>query len=97
MAGPTKKKGPKTTKQLERYFKGAANHRRIAILLAVEREPGISVDELTERLDGNFKTISQHTHSLVRAGLLNKLYQGRSVAHELSPYGKLFSDFIRTF
>jgi len=30
----------KTPKQLERYFKGAANHRRIAILLAAEKKQG---------------------------------------------------------
>jgi DNA-binding transcriptional ArsR family regulator len=94
---PEKGSGPKTSKQLERYFKGAANHHRIAILLVVEREPGITVDLLTERIDGNMKTISQHTHSLVRAGLLNKAYKGRMVAHELSPYGRRFTSFIKSF
>ena len=89
--------GPKTVKQLERYFKGAANHNRIAILLVVAKEPGITVDQLTERLDGNLKTISQHTHSLVRAGLLNKSYKGRMVAHELPPYGRRFVSFIKSF
>ena len=87
----------KTPKQLERYFKGAANHRRIAILLAVEQNDGIAVEELAGALGANFKTISQHTCSLVRAGLLNKEYRGRRVAHSLSPYGKLFLKFMRTF
>ena len=64
----------KTPKQLERYFKGAANHWRIAILLAVEKNDGITVEGITNMLKGNFKTVSQHTRSLVQAGLLNKNY-----------------------
>jgi DNA-binding MarR family transcriptional regulator len=87
----------KTSKQLERYFKGAANHRRISILLAVEKNDGITVEEISEELDANFKTISQHTRSLVQAGLLNKTYQGRQVAHSLSPYGRSFLKFMKTF
>lgn len=87
----------KTPKQLERYFKGAANHRRIAILCAVKKNDGIAVDGIAKMLDGNFKTISQHTRSLVQAGLLNKKYRGRQVTHSLSPYGKLFFRFMETF
>ena len=87
----------KTPKQLERYFKGAANHWRIAILLTVEKNEGISVDGITEELAADFKNISQHTRRLVQAGLLNKKYQGRRVIHSLSPYGKLFIRFIETF
>jgi len=87
----------KTPKQLERYFKGAANHWRIAILLAVEKNEGIAVEEIAEELDADFKNISQHTRRLVQAGLLNKKYRGRQVAHTLSPYGKSFLKFMRTF
>lgn len=87
----------KSPRQLERYFKGAANHRRIAILLAVERSEGIGVQGLADTLKANLKTISQHTRALVQAGFLRKTYQGRAVAHSLSPYGKLFLAFLRKF
>ncbi len=87
----------KTAKQLERYFKGAANHRRIDILFTVERNDGIAVEEIADTLQANFKTISQHTRSLVHAGLLNKKYRGRQVTHSLSPYGKSFLKFMKTF
>lgn len=87
----------KTPKQLERYFKGVANHRRIAILTVVEKSEGISVEEISDKLDANFKTVSQHTRVLVHAGLLNKTYRGRRVAHSLSPYGRAFLKFIKTF
>ena len=87
----------KKPKQLERYFKGAANHRRIAILLVVEKNEGIAGEELAGVLGANIKTISQHTRALVHAGLLNKQYRGRRVAHSLSPYGRAFLKFMRTF
>ncbi len=87
----------KTPKQLERYFKGAANHWRIAILELVEKNEGISVDEITQELKGDFKNISQHTHRLVKAGLLNKKYRGAKVLHSLSPYGRFFITFFKSF
>ena len=85
----------KTPKQLERYFKGAANHWRIAILFSVAKNEGITLDGLVQELRGNFKTISQHTRSLVHAGLLNKKYHGRTVEHILSPYGRLIVAFSK--
>jgi predicted transcriptional regulator len=87
----------KTAQQLERHFKGMANHWRIDILLLIDKNDGISVDQITQEVKGNFKTISQHTRYLVQAGLLRKKYQGRQVIHSLSPYGKNFVNFIKSF
>jgi DNA-binding MarR family transcriptional regulator len=87
----------KTSKQLERHFKGIANHRRIDILLLVKDFDGITLEDIAEKLQGNFKTISEHTRRLVQAGLLNKRYKGRTVAHSLSPYGQKLVRFITTF
>ncbi len=87
----------KTAKQLERHFKGVANHRRIAILMLVFKNSGITLEEIAESLNCNIKTISEHTRRLVQAGLLNKLYKGRKVEHFVSPYGKNFCFFIRQF
>jgi len=87
----------KTAKQLERYFKGMANHRRIEILRVVHKSEGIDLEQIARALECNIKTISEHTRRLVHAGLLNKKYQGRQVLHSLSPYGKIFLNFIKTF
>ncbi|MFZ1654308.1 MAG: winged helix-turn-helix domain-containing protein [Candidatus Moraniibacteriota bacterium] len=89
--------GSKTYKQLERYFKGVANHRRISILQLVSRSEGITLDDMSRRLECNLKTISEHTRRLVQAGLLNKTYQGRTVAHSLSPYGKKMLSCLKIF
>src|SRR3989344_3867244 len=84
----------KTAKQLERHFKGVANHRRIAILMLVFKNSGITLEQIAESLNCNIKTISEHTRRLVQAGLLNKSYKGRKVEHFVSPYGKSFYLFI---
>ena len=87
----------KTAKQLERHFKGIANHRRLEILLLVDGSSGITLEKIAEILGCNIKTISEHTRRLVQAGLINKKYLGRNVIHTLSPYGETFSKFIKTF
>ena len=87
----------KTARQLERYFKGAANHRRLDILHLIHRNNGITLENIAEFLNCNIKTISEHTRRLVQAGLLNKKYRGREVEHSLSPYGRKFVDFSKTF
>lgn len=87
----------KTARQMERHFKGLANHWRISILILVKKNPGITLDAIVSDLKGNFKTISEHTRKLVQAGLLNKTYQGRNVTHTLSPYGEKVIEFIKLF
>ncbi|OGZ08418.1 MAG: hypothetical protein A2942_03055 [Candidatus Lloydbacteria bacterium RIFCSPLOWO2_01_FULL_50_20] len=87
----------KKAKQLERYFKGAANHWRLEILFLIEKGDGMTLNEITRVLGCNIKTISEHTRRLVHAGLLNKKYRGREVEHSLSPYGQRFVSFSRKF
>ena len=87
----------KTSKQLERHFKGIANHHRINILILVQSLPGITLDDIASKLQRNFKTISEHTIKLTRAGLLNKKYRGHKVEHYLSPYGQKMIKLINTF
>jgi len=87
----------KTAKQLERHFKGVANHCRIDILFLVSKNQNITVEGIATSLDKNIKTISEHIRRLTQAGLLNKKYQGRNVAHTLSPYGEKFIVFIKSF
>ena len=82
---------------MERHFKGIANHRRIDILLLINRKERITVEDIAQDLGVNFKTISEHTRRLVQAGLVDKKYHGRTVEHSLSPYGKQLIKFITTF
>lgn len=87
----------KTAKQMERHLKGVANHHRIDILLLLETQEGITLEGIVKTLGANEKTIGEHARRLERAGLINKKYRGKFVEHTLSPYGRTFVRFLRSF
>lgn len=82
---------------MERHLKGMANHYRIEILLLVAVREGITLDDIVKMLEANEKTIGEHTRRLYQAGLINKKYRGKFVEHTLSPYGKMFVRFLKSF
>ena len=82
---------------MERHLKGMANHYRIGILLLIAKQDGITLEGIAEDLNANEKTIGEHTRRLYVAGLINKKYHGRFVEHSLSPYGKIFVNFLKSF
>ena len=82
--------------QLERLVRGFANHRRIEILDLLDREAELSIFEISDRLQVNFKTISEHVRRLAIAGLVVKRYEGAAVRHKLTERGKFILKFLRT-
>jgi len=84
------------TRELERIIKGAANHRRIEILMLLEKEPELSVFEISDTLRINFKTGSEHIRRLAIAGLVMKRSDGNSVRHALTGRGQSILKFLRT-
>lgn len=82
---------------MERHLKGMANHYRIEILLLIAEREGITLEDIVEALGANEKTIGEHTRRLYQAGLINKKYRGKFVEHVLSPYGKIFTQFLKSF
>ncbi len=87
----------KTAKQMERHLKGMANHYRIEILLLLAARERITLVEIVKSIGANEKTLGEHTRRLLNAGLVNKKYRGKFVEHSLSPYGKTFVRFLKTF
>lgn len=85
----------KNRRQLERVVKGFANHRRIQILDLLDRKPELTVADISEQLDVNFKTISDHIRRLAIAGLVMKRYRGSSVHHKLTSRAKHILKFLR--
>ena len=82
---------------MERHLKGIANHHRIEILLLIAQNGGVTLEGIAETLNANGKTIGEHTRRLYQAGLINKKYNARFVEHTLSPYGKTFVQFLKSF
>lgn len=87
----------KTAKQMERHLKGMANHYRIEILFNIAANNRTTLEEIIRSLNANGKTIGEHARRLALAGLINKKYRGKFVEHSLSPYGKTFVKFLKSF
>ena len=85
----------KKPRQLERIVKGFANHRRIEILILLWRQPELSVAEIAENLNINFKTASEHIRRLAQAELIMKRNENNFVRHALTPLGSSILKFLR--
>ncbi len=83
-------------RRLERIIKGVANHRRIQILELLEESPELSLQEISETLNINFKTASEHLRRLAISGLIMKRSDGTSVRHKLTNRGSSILKFLRT-
>ena len=85
----------KTKRELEKIFKGVANHRRVEILTLLDSKPDLSVVDIANELRTNFKTIAEHIRKMHIAGLIFKTSKGNSVCHTLSPLGQSILKFCR--
>ncbi len=84
-----------TPRQQERIVKGFSNHRRIEILHLLNSRPELSLFDIYEGLDINFKTASEHVRRLAIAGLVMKRNEGSTVRHALTGKGKVILKFLR--
>lgn len=89
-------KNIKKYKELEKIVKGFSNHRRIEIMMLLHKKPELSLFEIAEYLDVNFRTISEHTRRLVSAGLIFKRSDINFVRHGLTNRGKAILVFLGT-
>ena len=87
--------GQMNYRALERIVKGFANHRRIEILALLQREPELSVDDISERLNIGYENASDHVRKLAIAGLVMKRNDGPSVRHKLTQRGESILVFCK--
>ena len=86
----------KTDRQLERIVKGFANHRRLQILRILQKEPELSLQEISKKVKSNFKNISAHINKMAISGLVIKRNELHSVRHKLTKRGLEVLKFVRT-
>ena len=84
-------------KKIEKVVKGFANHRRIQILELLEKNPDLSVDQISQNLNVGFFTISDHIRKLSDTGLVEKNYKGRFVINTITKRGKYILSFCKMF
>lgn len=83
-------------RQLEKITKGTASHRRLQILDLLDKNPELSVSEISEKIKSDIKNVSEHIRKLAIAGLVIKRNQGYNVRHKLTNRGKNILIFFRT-
>jgi DNA-binding transcriptional ArsR family regulator len=83
-------------RRLERIVKGFASHRRIQILDLLNREPELSVIDISEKLQMGYENASEHVRKMTVAGLLLKRNEGPAVRHKLTPRAKSILVFCKT-
>ncbi len=91
----TEKKKTGRYRRIERIVKGFANHRRLEILDLLKREPELSVDEITERLNIGYMNTSDHIRKMAIAGLVLKRAEGPHVRHKLTSRAHIILAFCK--
>ena len=82
-------------RKIERIVKGFANHRRVEMLDLLKREPELSVEDISERLNIGYENASDHIRKLAIAGLVMKRNDGPAVRHKLTPRGESILVFCK--
>ena len=80
---------------VERVVKGFANHNRLKILELLQRIPGLSVVDVSEKLNIGYENASDHIRKLAIAGLLMKRNDGPNVRHRLTPRAGVILAFCK--
>ncbi len=81
--------------QLERIIKGFASHRRIEILELLKKKPELTLIDISESLNINFRTASDHIKKMATAGLVLKRSEGFNVRHRLTERGLSALEFLK--
>ncbi|MBN3806419.1 helix-turn-helix transcriptional regulator [Paraburkholderia sp. Ac-20336] len=72
-----------SSSQLDRTFAALVDPTRRAILVRLEREPGLSVTEIARPLPLKLPAVMKHLDVLGEAGLISRTKRGRTVSVEL--------------
>lgn len=72
-------------RKAERVLKGFANHNRLKILELLEKQPELSVIDISEKLKMGYENTSDHIRKMAIAGLIMKRNDGPNVRHRLTP------------
>ena len=74
--------------KLEKIIKGFANRRRLQILELLEKESGLSVENVSMTLKMGYENTSEHLRKLHDAGLVTKHALGNNVVHRITSRAK---------
>ena len=82
-------------RKLEQVVKGFANHNRLKILELLEKEPELSVGDISNKLKIGYENASDHIRKLAIAGLVMKRKEGPNVLHKLTDRARVILAFCK--
>ncbi len=82
-------------KKVEQVVKAFANHNRIKILELLDREPELSVQQISDKLKIGYENTSDHIRKMATAGLIMKRSDGPNVRHKLTPRAQSILAFCK--
>ncbi len=83
-------------RKTERIIKGFASNRRLEIMNLLNKEPELSVLEISERLKIGYENTSDHIRKMSVAGLVMKRSDGPNIRHKLTSRAKSVLAFCKT-
>lgn len=83
-------------RKMERILKGFANHNRLKILELLNKEPELSVADISNKLKTGYENTSDHIRKMATVGLLIKRNDGPNVRHKLTPKALSILAFCKT-
>jgi DNA-binding MarR family transcriptional regulator len=81
--------------KIETIVKGFANYRRIQIIYLISYEKGLSVNNIADRLNIGFRSVSQHLDKMYKGGLVSRRHRGVEVIYETTSRGREVTEFIK--
>ena len=87
---------PNNFRRLERIVKGFANHRRLEILHLLHKEPELSLEDISERLNIGYENACEHLRKMAIAGMILKRSDSKSVRHKLTDKAEHILTFCKT-
>ncbi len=76
-------------------FRGLAHEHRVELLKLLGKKPYLTLDEIADTLDVNYKTIAGHLKRMELSGLVHKQQEGSSVEHSLTARGTKIFRFLK--
>jgi predicted transcriptional regulator len=82
-------------RRVERTVKGFANYRRLQMLDLLRKEPGLTLEQIAQKLNTGYMNTSDHIRRMALGGLIAKRNEGPRVHHKLTPRGELILSFCK--
>ena len=86
---------PKSARKMQQIIRGFSHANRIQIIELIYIRPNLSVNDIADNLNMDFRNASQHLQKMASSGLVFKHNEGNEVLHSLTALGMKIRVFLR--